>query len=249
MKNYILYITLIITFYGCNSEDSGDCFQTAGTTIFKEIEVPSFSTILVQERVGLILEEGPVQKVIIETGKNLLPDVSVEVIDNELILNDNNACNFVRDYGITKIHITSPNITKIRNASEQDVNSKGVLTFPSLYLQSVGDKTKYLGAGDFNLNIENESLRIWGNAICNFNIKGSSQKLDISLSDGDTRFNGEYLIAEEVIVRQVSSNDILVYPTQSLKGSIYSTGDVISFNKPPIVEVEEISSYGKLIFK
>ncbi|MDV7187758.1 head GIN domain-containing protein [Lutibacter sp. TH_r2] len=249
MKKNILYILLVITFYGCNNKDASDCFQTTGTIIFQEIDVPSFSTILVQERVGLVIEEGPTQKVVIETGENLLPDVSVEVIDNEIILKDNNACNFVRDYGVTVIHITSPNITKIRNASEQDVNSKGVLTYPSLYLQSVGEKTEYLAAGDFNLNISNENLKVWGNAVCNFNITGTSNKLDLNLSDGDTRFNGSNFIVSEVIFNQVSSNDILIYPTESIKGNIYSTGDVICYNTPTLIDVEEISGYGKLIFK
>lgn len=238
-----------MSFNSCNNEDTGDCFQTAGTTIQQEFNVDSFDKILIHERAGLIIEQGPIQKVIIETGENLLPDITVEVVNGELIVRDNNACNFVRDYGTTKVIVTSPNITRIRNASEQDVASKGTLTYPSLYLMSVGDKTKYLPVGDFYLDIENENLKVWSNGVANFYITGTCNKLDVNLSNGDTRFHGKNLIVKVAIARNLSSNDIEVFPTESLTGEILSTGNIISYNKPPIVNIEVQGDFGKLIFK
>ena len=249
MKRISIYIAIFVSFLGCNSEDASDCFQTAGEIIQQEFEVDTFKNILIHERVGLIIEEGPVQTVIIENGKILLSDVTVEVVNNELIVKDNNACNYVRDYGLTTVYVTSPDIYRIRNASEQDVISNGTLTYPSIYLMSVGDKTKYLPVGDFYVEIENESVKVWSNGVAVMNIKGTSNELDLSLSNGDTRFNGENFVVKNIIVNQISSNDALIYPTESLIGSVRSTGDIISYNKPPIVEVEELSDYGKLIFK
>ncbi|MDP6922706.1 MAG: DUF2807 domain-containing protein, partial [Lutibacter sp.] len=96
--------------------------------------------IVVHEHVGLVLKEGPEQQVVVETGEHLLADVSVEVVEDRLVLRNNNTCNFFRDYGLTKVYITSPNIVEIRNASEQAVRSSGVLTYPSLYILSIGDE-------------------------------------------------------------------------------------------------------------
>jgi hypothetical protein len=244
----LIYLFLITLFFSCDSEDTGDCFQKAGTIITEEIDVSPFEKIVVHEGIGLIIETGTEQKVVVETGKNLLNDITAVVIDNELILKNNNTCNFVRDYGITKVHITSPNISIIRNASEQDVVSKGILTFPSLYLRSSGEKSNFLAVGDFDLAIDNNRISIWSNGIANFYLRGKTNSLDVGFTDGDTRFNGKDLIAQNVNVRNVSSNDVLVNPIQSLKGSIRSTGNVISFNQPPVIEVEELS-VGKLIFK
>lgn len=246
MKKYI-YILFFI-FISCDSENAGDCWQKAGTIITEEIALETFDEVTIHEGIALVVKSGETQKVLLETGKNLLPEISFEVIENQLIIRNNNNCNFVRPYGITKVYITSPNLTTIRNASEQNVASDGVLTFPNLYLRSSGEKTNYLAVGDFNLTINNESLRIWSNGVSNFNINGSTKNLDILFSDGDTRFNGENLIANEVVVKNVSSNDILVNPVNSLTGSIHSTGSIISFNKPPVVNVEELG-IGKLIFK
>ena len=243
----IIFIILIICFYSCDSEDAGDCFQTAGDIIKVEVMVPSFNKIVTHENIELIVVDGPTQKVEIETGENLLNDIKVDVINNELILNNNNTCNFVRDYSLTKIFVTSPDINTIRNASELNVSSIGTLTYPSLFLRSTGEAGDFLSVGDFHLTIENANVVIWGNGIANFYIDGHSDKLEINFSDGDTRFEGENFVVKEIELRNVSSNDILINPTESVSGTIHSTGDVILFNTPPIVDVEELS-VGKLIY-
>jgi len=244
----LAYISYFILLISCNKENVSNCLQTAGKIVQQEITVDTFDKILVNKRVELIITDGPVQKVVIETGKNLLPDVEVKVVNKQLILTNNNTCNFFRDYGLTKIHVTSPNINTIRNASEQRVISNGTLTYPSLYLRSSGEKKEFLATGDWHLTIENEKVIIWANGVANFYINGSSNNLDIGFTDGDTRFEGENFIVQNIDVKNVSSNDIIIFPVESLTGSIHSVGDVISYNRPPIVDVE-ILSEGELIFK
>ena len=125
----ILILTIIAS---CDSESTGDCFQKTGSIIQQEIIVDTFDKILVNRDIELIIKEGAEQKVIIETGENLLNDVEAIVIDGKLTLTDNNSCNYVRDYGITKVYVTSPNITEIRSSTQYDVRSDGILTYPSL---------------------------------------------------------------------------------------------------------------------
>jgi hypothetical protein len=245
----IIYIAFIILFASCNNENAGDCFQTAGKIIQVEIEVPIFEKVVVHERIELIITQGNEQKVIVESGKNLLSDISVEVINNQLILINNNTCNFFRDYDLTKVYITSPNLTVIRNASEYNVSSTGTLTYPSLYLRSSGEKSEFLSIGDWHLNIKNESIKIWSNGIAIFYLEGSTTNLDLVFSDGNTRFEGKNFKVQNIKVSQVSSNDILIFPIESLTGSIHSTGDIISFNTPPIVNIDIQSNYGELLFK
>ncbi|NNC49050.1 MAG: DUF2807 domain-containing protein, partial [Flaviramulus sp.] len=98
-----LYIVFLILIFACDSENAGDCFQKEGTIIQQEIIVANFDKIFVNRDIELIIEEGPTQKVVIETGKNLINDVSAAVANGELTLTDNNTCNYVRDYGITKV--------------------------------------------------------------------------------------------------------------------------------------------------
>ncbi|HEX9601978.1 MAG TPA: DUF2807 domain-containing protein, partial [Mariniflexile sp.] len=106
----ITCIVISVLMFACNSEQTGDCFQTTGTIIQQEVSVSNFDKILVNRDIELVIKEGAEQKVIIETGKNLLNDVEAVVTDGKLILTDNNSCNYVRDYGVTKVYVTSPNI-------------------------------------------------------------------------------------------------------------------------------------------
>ena len=242
---YILILTLIIS---CDSEDAGDCFQTAGKMIQQEISVESFEKIIINERISLIIKEGPIQKIVIETGENLINDIKIEVSNNQFTASNHNKCNFVRDYELTKIFITAPNITEIRNSSNLKVISDGILTYPSLNLISEDYLLDYLNVGDFNIEVNNTTTRIVSNGISNFYIHGTTTNLNIFFAAGDSRFEGKTLIATNVQVTNKSSNDILVNPQNKIEGAIFSLGNVIAFNRPTIINVIEHYK-GKLIFK
>jgi hypothetical protein len=244
----IYYFLILIGSISCNSEKAGNCWQTAGEKIQKEFIVDNFTKIVVHDKIELIITQGPTQKVVVETGKNLMPDISISVVENRLVLVNNNTCNFFRDYGITKVYVTSPNLTEIRNASEQNITSTNTLTYPSLYLMSVGNKRKYLAVGDINLAIKNDKVRIWSNGIATLHLTGTTNNLDINFSNGDTRFEGKSFKAKNIKVAQTSSNDMLIYPIESLTGAIHSVGNVVAFNKPPVVNVD-VQNIGQLIFK
>lgn len=247
MKKAIKLLVIITLFSNCDSEDTGNCFQTAGAVIQQEFSVASFDKILINERIELIIKEGVEQQVIVETGENLLTDIDVQVTGNKLIVSNKNDCNFVRNYGLTKVYVTSPNITEIRNSSELAVRSEGLLTYPTLNLIADDFQSDYLNVGDFYLTLNNTTLNITSNGISNFYINGLTTDLTVGFYAGDSRFEGKDLIATNVTVTQKSTNDMLVNPQAEIIGNIYSLGDVIAFNQPTIVNVTE-HYQGKLIF-
>jgi hypothetical protein len=79
-------------------------------------------------------------------------------------------------------------------------------------------------------------------------ISGFVNNLFIGFYSGDARFEGANLVAQNIDIFQRSSNDMIVNPQQSLTGEIRGTGDVISLNRPPIIDIEEFYT-GKLIFE
>ncbi|MBN4047173.1 DUF2807 domain-containing protein [bacterium AH-315-P13] len=248
VKN-IVFLLVFITLFTCDSDSISDCFQTSGSIIQQEVEVSAFEKILVNRDVELILKEGTEFEVIIETGKNLLSDVEAKVVDNQLQLTDNNTCNYVRDFGITKIYVTAPNITAIRSSTQYDVSSDGVLNYNSLHLLSEDfNAPESFTVGDFRLNVNTMQLRITANNISSFYITGQTENLNIGFFAGSGRFEGDNLIAQNVDVFHRGSNDMVVNPQQSLKGELRSTGDLISVNQPPIVEVQQFYT-GQLIFQ
>jgi Putative auto-transporter adhesin, head GIN domain len=251
MRKQIMYIVGIAwLFISCNGDNANDCFQAAGNTIQTTFSVPFFSEIRIEDDVSLIIKQGSVQEVVIETGDNLLNDISVVVDGGILIVKDNNRCNFVRDYGITKLFVTTPDLKKIRNSSEFDVRSEGELQFPSLRLVSnttegIEDSRK---SGDFILRLKCEELWVEANGFSGFYLEGFSEKATVAFEDEVPRLEARNLIVNELRIFQRSANKMIVNPVESIVGIIKGTGDVICVNHPPIVEVEQIYT-GQLLFE
>ncbi|WP_185956430.1 head GIN domain-containing protein [Changchengzhania lutea] len=245
----IIYILSFFLILACDSENAGDCFQKSGSIIQKEVVLEGFDKILVNRDVELIIKEGAVQKVVIETGSNLLNDVKAEVVGGRLILTDDNACNYVRKYGITKVFVTAPKISEIRSSTQYDISSDGVLTYPNLTVLSedFGAPDTFT-VGNFNLQIDNDTFRLVFNNLSNCFISGKTENLNITFAAGTSRFEGRNLIAQNVTIWNRSSNDMTVNPQQQITGKISGTGDVICVTRPPVIDVEQ-QYKGELIFE
>lgn len=243
-------VAILALFMGCSSDKGWDCMQTAGNIVQTEITVPEFTKILVWERTKLFVQQGEVQKVVVESGENLMSDVEVSVTNGLLEIHNYNACNLVRDYGLTKVYVTTPNITEIRSSTGLTVESIGVLRFPNLRLLSEDHEIEdqYHVDGDFKLNMEVENLTVTANGLSKIYLKGSATNAVMGLYSGDCRIYSEDLIVQDLTVYTRSTGPMVVNPQQSIKGQIVSLGDVISKNRPPVVEVEELYR-GRLIFE
>lgn len=244
----LLVILGVCLIFACDSESASDCFQTAGRIVQDTFTVPEFNRILVNRDIELIIRQGETYEVTIETGDNLRNDVSAEVIDNRLILTDDNTCNFVRDFGITKIFVTTPTLREIRCSTQFEISSEGILNFENLDLLSENfNFPDTFPIGDFRLQLNVENLRVVSNNLSFFFLSGEAENVNISFPAGSSRFEGENLIAQNITIFHRGINDMIVNPQESLTGQILSTGNVISVNLPPIVEVEELFN-GRLIF-
>lgn len=98
--NVLLLATTILS--SCDTENTLTCIKTTGEIITTDYEVASFDSIIVFERVQLIVKDAPIVSVQLETGENLLEDFEVFVMDNTLQIKNNGACNLVRDYDDSK---------------------------------------------------------------------------------------------------------------------------------------------------
>jgi hypothetical protein len=250
MKKITLLVFIITFITSCDKDSGSDCWQTAGTTITQEFEVPLFTEIHFEDEISVVLTQSTEQKVIVETGENLLNDIQVYVENERLIMRDLNGCNIARDYGITKVFIEAPNLTKIRNSSTGSITSVGTLNYPELLLVSNTTAGAFYPqkSGDFILNLSCDYFEISANGSSIFYITGSANKSKIVFSDEWPRFEGENFVIDTLQVLHRSATYMKVNPQFSLKGKIIATGDIISVNYPDVVDVEELFT-GKLIFQ
>lgn len=250
MNKIFGYLMLSLIFLGCDTEDAPDCFKKAGSITSEVIEVAPFEEIIVYERVKLFIKQGPVQSVEIETGENLRKNVSVSVENKRLSIRDENSCNLIRDYGITKVTVTIPDLTWLQNSSGSAIESIGVLKFKELWLRSVNQERDPAihTDGDFILELDVENLRITNDNISNYFLSGKVESFNAFFAAGDARLEAGDLIVQRYDIFHRGTNKMIINPQVSLQGEIRSTGDVISKNRPPIVRVKEFYT-GKLIFE
>ena len=96
--------------------------------------------------------------------------------------------------------------------------------------------------------MNSQDVKVVGNNLTFFNLSGVTENLNVNFAAGDGVFNGASLIANEVNVFHRGTNNIIVNPQNVLEGRLVSTGNLISVNHPPLVDVEVLYT-GSLIFQ
>ena len=239
-----IWALLIFICFSCEKE----CTESIGDIVSQEISVPFFNSIVVQSSIELIITDSATQKIRVEAGKNRLDNVYATVENDILTLHADGSCLLSPTFSAVKIHVSSPNIESIRNSSEYTVSSKNTLSYPELTLLVENNGDDYLNIGNFELMVDNDIIRVVSNGIGNTTISGSTNTLNLTYANSIGKFEGTKLIAQHIQIFHRAENSIKVNPQKSIKGNIYSVGNVISYYRPPIVNVTEHYK-GKLIFQ
>jgi len=103
-------------------------------------------------------------------------------------------------------------------------------------------------SGDFTLKVQCENLRIEANGFSGFYMEGFAEKATFAFEDEIPLLQARNLVVNDLHIFQRSANKMVVHPVEKLSVIIKGTGDVISVNRPPMVEVEEFYT-GQLIFE
>jgi len=246
----LLTITLSLITTSCDREEGLNCTQTAGDIQSFEVDVEAFDKVVVFQRMGATFKQGPIQKVVVKTGKNLFNDIELKVVDGQLQVINNNGCNIVRDYGITQIEITSPNLTEIRTSTGEDLKSDGVLNYPNLTLLSEDlsvEEDFYNTDGDFRLQLNTQNLKIVSNNLSYFYLSGSVQNADITFLDGDGRIYAQDLEIQNAQIFHRGTSEWRMDVKQNIAGTINGYGDVILNTRPTTVDVD-VTWRGQLIY-
>lgn len=243
-------LLLIILFSACDTTEAPECFTAPGTIIQKEVSLDPFSQVVVYGKIKLYVEQGTEQKVVIEAGENLMSDVAAEVDGGKLVLRDLNSCTFFHTTYVPKVYVTVPNLTFIENSGNQMIEGVGTLEFPSIRLRSNNyDKNPEVYTnGDFKFDLVSKNIYVSGDDFSNFYLTGRTGYLLAQFWAGDGRLEAHELIADSIQIFHRGTNKMILNPQQALKGEIRSTGDVISENRPPVVEVQTFYT-GKLVFE
>lgn len=245
MKNIFTTFCLLFVLLSCDSESANDCVKKSGNIVKREIhDIPTFNKIRIEKGVELILSQDSQQKIEIEAGENLINDVSVEVIDGELIVKNNISCNWFRNYAPAKAYVTFIDINRIYSTSQHKIHAVQTLSFDHIELSS-GVYQEAI-ASEFDLMINCNHLKINANDATYLNLSGDANSMVVAFWGGEPRIEASNLKANSIEVFQRSSNDMILRPLHKIKGNIYSTGNVVLKNIPTDIDVTQHYT-GKLI--
>lgn len=238
----LVFIYSLFLFLSC---DENQLLESSGTIVSKEITIGFLDKINISEGIELHITDDTETHVKIIAGENLIDKVTFSVIDNQLFIDAKDAVRTFQSYEPIKIYISVDDLDTIYSSSQFNVYSKNTLNFNNLHLQS--GLFEDTASGEFHLEINCNSLFVEDNRASFYNISGNVTDLSVNFYNGDERFEGSNLIAQNVNVFQRSSNDIIVNPQQKISGTIYSTGNVVLKNNPPIIDVQVLYQ-GQLIY-
>ncbi len=229
MKYKIVFFLLVFLLVSCGISE--DCFKGNGNQVTQTFLLENFSKIKVYDGVGLVVKEGSNYEVKVVTSDNIIDDLEVRLDGDMLVVKDNSSCNIARDYGQTTVYVTAPNLTEIHSKTDQEIRSDGVLNYSDLKLFSI-DISDGAGTGDFRLALNSTNFYVESNNVSNFYLTGQTENLHVFFSWGNGIFYGENLVANTITFYHRGSNDVILFPINSISGDIYSTGNVVLKNNP-----------------
>ncbi len=182
-------------------------------------------------------------------GEKLASQVNISLKDSVLTVKLDAHCLLRNPENALQVKIFAPDLKVIRNASIYEVFSTDTLKYRHLKLISENfNDPGALNAGTFRLLVHNEKLDIVANGISVFNLKGKTKNLFIGFYGNHPRFEGENLTVQHLVIHHNSTNDILANPVQSAEGDMYSTGDLILYHRPPVLQINRHYK-GRIIFR
>ncbi|MCX2742641.1 DUF2807 domain-containing protein [Mangrovivirga sp. M17] len=244
MKKLIYILpTILLLVVSCNDQDSFGCFKKAGGHAIEERPISTFSHIIIETGVDIRFSDSQTETITVEGPENLLHKIETNIYRDTLYIKDSNTCSWVRSPVRTMIHLPIPADVKIYYRGYGNLELQTVEPINTFDLE-IDD-----GMGDINLQFATVgAVSIYNNSFSNVSLSGNADSLHFQYRNNFGQFDASTLQSKKVDLVYGGKNDVKINPTESITGVITGFGDVISLQRPPLVEVEEISG-GKLIFK
>lgn len=142
-----LWLFPLLFILSCNKESAPDFLQTTGKIVRVERDVNDFTEIELYHKINLVLTQDTSNKIEIEAGENLIPDILTEVKDGKLKIKNENKFNFLRSY---KKEITL--YISVKNLNHLTYRGAGNITCTNTLTDSVFTFDSRSGTGKVELN-------------------------------------------------------------------------------------------------
>lgn len=238
MKRLIAVLLPLV--FACGKDQWDDCITSTGPMQEEERTVEAFHTVLLQDRVDLLLEERGAS-IAVQGGSNLLGQVRTEVVDGVLRIRDENRCRWVRSFK-PRITVKVP----VDRVAMIEPHGTGNVTATATLRRSVFRIEQWNGQGSARMVLDVDTcyvgLHTGAGAVT---WSGSCAVAYLYTADmGPIDASG--LHAREVYITNAGNGDVRCQADSVLDTRIQHTGDVRYRGSPTTVR-STISGSGRLI--
>jgi len=246
MVSRISFLLLFILIYlsvgtSCKKENSCDCFKGTGNKI-KESRTPSdFNYIELHDNIDLIITQDTFNKIEVEGGQQLLPNLETSFENDKLIIKNNNKCNWVRTYKKKfTVYLTLKELKQIEYFGAGNITSTNTIIADTLKINFWNASGKV----DISINTNNNF----------FGMHTGPGELYVRGTTNDNYLyyacNGfahlENLQTTYTFVVSNGTGDCYINNNYSLKADIKYIGNVYYYGNPSIIN-PTITGKGQLI--
>lgn len=244
MRNIITYAFILFVFVSCKKENAFDCLKSNGAETIETRQLTGFNVIKVYDKIDLNITRGIEYKVEVKAGKNIISNVHTEVKNEELIIKNENKCNFVRGYKkhIT-VNVTIPYLKRVENNSVGAVRLINNFVQDSIFLKAENSGDIYFdGAADY--------IRTSSRGNGDIYLSGQCKMLYVYMFGTNFLYGQDLTVSTYAFVESVSVGNCYVYAPDNgtfeynlwKSGNIYYRGNPLYINN-----FSDGSGKGKLI--
>lgn len=233
---------MVFLLQACNRENAFDCAQRTGEIIVQKRQISPFYYLIVKDNIDVVLDNGNEQVAQIKAGKNLMPEIDLQMQGDTLIIANTNSCNWVRSFRhqvTVSLPVSTPDLTLVHRGYGE-IKSNGTLSVNGLSIYSLD------AGGNIDLQVEAGTVLVYSNSHAFVGLSGQADKLDIWMHKGIGRVYAENLTATNCVVKHEGSNEIRIFPLQESQVEILSSGNVAYYNEPVTMK-SAIKGTGSLI--
>jgi hypothetical protein len=207
----------------------------------KEILLEDFKNIRIEDIFDILLVQDTLNKIILEGSENLLPHVKTVVQKDTLLIENSLRCNWLRDYEKVTLSVHFRELKHIVTLAPVNIISHDTLKVDTLRYFAIGE----IGEADLILDCRYFRFDDSHSTLGLFKFRGKAGKSRFYVNYGSS-LDAMDLVSAQSDIYQETIGDIYVNVTEHLRVWIWGPGNVYYSGNPPLVEIMENRSSGKI---
>jgi hypothetical protein len=225
--NKILLLFIILFAFSCKKGEEAGCFTPTGDIKKESRSLENFSKITLYDNINVILIPGTENKAEVEAGENLIPGISTKIENGELIITNENTCNYTRTYKVpVNVYITFNSLREVTHYGGGKISNQDTIQ------QSYFGITQYNGAGDFDFTFDCDSMiALLHTGAGNLNAKGKVN-YGYLYAAANSIFNCENLVVQNMHINNKTTGNFYVHALINLLVEVRSNSTVYYKGSP-----------------